>query len=59
MLDAPLNREVAILSRFIALDHEDPADRFLAATAALYELTLITADERLLSGSGYSTLANR
>jgi len=38
--------------------HEDPADRFLAATAEVYELTLVTADERLLRGKGFRTLAN-
>ncbi|HEU4368842.1 MAG TPA: type II toxin-antitoxin system VapC family toxin [Methylomirabilota bacterium] len=59
MHDAPLNREVAIRSRSVRLAHEDPADRFLAATADIYELTLLTADERLLRGKGFRTLANR
>jgi PIN domain nuclease of toxin-antitoxin system len=59
MRDAPLNREVAILSRSIGVSHNDPADRFLAATAAVYDLTLVTADQHLLSGTGYRTLANR
>jgi PIN domain nuclease of toxin-antitoxin system len=57
--DAPLNRQVATMSREIALHHEDPADRFIAATAAIYDLTLVTADERLLRGTGYRKLANR
>jgi len=57
--EAPLNREVAVRSRSVRLDHEDPADRFLAATADVYELTLVTADERLLRGKGFRTLANR
>jgi PIN domain nuclease of toxin-antitoxin system len=59
MRDAPLNREVALRSRAVRLAHEDPADRFLAATAEVYELTLVTADERLLRGKGIRTLANR
>ena len=59
MRDAPLSREVAVRSRSIRLDHEDPADRFLAATADVYELTLVTADDRLLHGKGFRTLANR
>lgn len=59
MQDAPLTREVAIRSRQLRVEHEDPADRFLAATADVYELTLVTADERLLAGKGYRTLANR
>jgi PIN domain nuclease of toxin-antitoxin system len=59
MHEAPLNREVAIRSRSVRLDHEDPADRFLAATADVYELILVTADEHLLRGKGFRTLANR
>jgi PIN domain nuclease of toxin-antitoxin system len=59
MQDAPLTREVAVRSRSVRMDHEDPADRFLAATAEVYELTLVTGDERLLRGKGYRTLANR
>ena len=59
MHDAPLTREVAIRSRSVRIDHEDPADRFLAATADVYELTLVTSDERVLRGKGYRTLANR
>lgn len=59
MQDAPLNREVALRSREVTIEHEDPADRFLAATACVHELTLVTADERLLRGKGFRTLANR
>ncbi len=59
MRDAPVSREVAVRSRSIRLHHEDPADRFLAATADVYELTLVTGDERLLRGKGFRTLANR
>jgi PIN domain nuclease of toxin-antitoxin system len=59
MHEAALTREVAVRSRFVRLEHDDPADRFLAATAEVYELTLVTADERLLRGKGFRTLANR
>jgi PIN domain nuclease of toxin-antitoxin system len=59
LVDAPLNREVALRSRTVRLAHEDPADRFLAATADVYELTLVTADEHLLAGKGFRTMANR
>ncbi|MBI4179676.1 type II toxin-antitoxin system VapC family toxin [bacterium] len=45
--EAPLNIEVALTSRTVDLDHDDPADRFLAATAIVYGLTLVTADDRL------------
>ena len=59
MHDAALTRDVALASRSVRLDHQDPADRFLAATAEVYELTLVTADERLLRGKGFRTHANR
>lgn len=45
--EAPLNREVALVSREVELPHRDPADHFLAATALVYGLTLLTVDERL------------
>ena len=45
--EAALNHEVAIESRKIDLPHQDPADRFIAATAVVYDLTLLTADKRL------------
>ena len=56
--EAPLNHEVAACTRSVTLGHDDPSDRFLAATAAVYDLTLLTSDERLLHGDGYSVLAN-
>jgi len=56
--EAPLIHEVALRSREIQLPHADAADRFLAATAAVYDLTLVTSDERLLAGSGYAVIAN-
>jgi PIN domain nuclease of toxin-antitoxin system len=54
---AHLTHEVAIESRRMALDHQDPGDRFIAATALVYDLTLATVDERLLGGKGYKVLA--
>jgi len=39
--------------------HQDAADRFLAATAKVLDLTLVTADERLLGLGNIRTLANR
>jgi PIN domain nuclease of toxin-antitoxin system len=57
---AALNHEVAIESRKVALPHQDPADRFIAASAVVYGLTLITADAHLISASGnFSVLPNR
>ena len=57
--EAPLNHEVAIQSRTIDLRHQDPVDRFLAATAIVYDLTLVTADERLLVSRTLSSLPNK
>jgi len=54
--EAPLTHEVAFESRRLALESEDPADRFLAATAKVYELTLVTADEHLLASRDVRTL---
>ena len=45
--DAPVNREVALTSLEVKLPHLDPADHFLAATALVYDLTLLTVDGRL------------
>ena len=57
--EALVNHEVAMQSRLIRLPHGDPVDRFLAATAAVYDLTLVTADEGLLRSRECSTLPNR
>jgi len=57
--EAPLTFEVALMSRRLELAHQDPADRFIAASACVHELTLVTADERLLEANGYAVLANR
>jgi PIN domain nuclease of toxin-antitoxin system len=56
MQSALVTHEVAIESRRLGLDHQDPGDRFIAATAVVYGLTLATVDERLLAGKGYKVL---
>ncbi len=56
--EAPLIHEVAMQSRIIDLAHQDPADRFLAATALVYGLTLVTSDKRLLRSQKISSLPN-
>ena len=55
--EAVLNNEIAILSRQIELPHQDPADRFIAATAIFYELTLATVDRNLLNYSLLQTIS--
>jgi len=39
------------------LPHQDPVDRFLVASAIVYDLTLVTADRRLLRSRAVPTLA--
>jgi PIN domain nuclease of toxin-antitoxin system len=56
--EAPLTHEISLAASQIAM-HEDPADRFLVATAQVLDLTLVTADERLLGLGTIRTLANR
>ena len=57
--EAPLTYEVALATEDVILPHLDPIDRFLAASAKVYDLTLVTADENLIRGKGYSVLANQ
>lgn len=59
VIEAPLNNEIAIESRSIVLPHQDPADRFLAATARIYDLTLVTSDARLLGSKSFLSIANK
>lgn len=55
--EAVLNHEISILSREIALPHQDPADRFIAATAIFYKLTLATVDQNLTGFSWLQTIS--
>jgi PIN domain nuclease of toxin-antitoxin system len=58
IFEAPLTHEIALASRRLMF-HADPADRFLAATAQVLDLVLVTADEKLLRLPAIKTLANR
>jgi PIN domain nuclease of toxin-antitoxin system len=59
LTEAPLTVEVALAIGSIDFLHGDPADHFLAATAKVFDLTLVTADEHLLHLPGIRVLANR
>jgi PIN domain nuclease of toxin-antitoxin system len=59
MREAPLTHEIVLTAQELLLQHRDPADRFLAATAEVLGLTLVTADRRLLGLGTIATLANR
>ncbi len=56
--EAPLTHEIVLAAHQLYL-HGDPADRFLAATAQVLNLTLVTADRQLLGLGNIRTLANR
>ncbi len=57
--EAALTHGVALESRRLRLRHRDLADRFLAATAIVYDLTLVTADRRLQRSKEFAVLPNR
>lgn len=57
--EAVVTTEVALELERVRLPHRDPADRFLAATASVYGLTLITADEKLLKARSVPTFSAR
>jgi PIN domain nuclease of toxin-antitoxin system len=54
--EAPLIHEVALLSEELELGHADPVDRFLAASALVDELRLVTMDGRLTASEWLPTL---
>jgi PIN domain nuclease of toxin-antitoxin system len=56
--EAPLTHAVALESRRVTLPHQDPADRFLVATARLLDVALVTADARLLAAGPCKLLPN-
>ena len=58
MKEAPLTWAIARTSVGVELPQRDPADRFLAATAMALDLTLVTADERLIGHESFRALAN-
>ena len=58
MKEALPTHEIMLAARQLPL-HQDPSDRMIAATALVLDLTLITADERLLRLQSIKTLANR
>lgn len=56
VISKPITPEIAVLSRQIALNHQDPADRFIAATAIAHRATLATRDAKLLGHSWLPTI---
>lgn len=58
VLEASLNHEIAIESRRLLRFHEDPADRFLVATARVLDLALVTADRKIIEAGMCPVLAS-
>ncbi|MEW6184940.1 MAG: type II toxin-antitoxin system VapC family toxin [Thermodesulfobacteriota bacterium] len=56
--EASINFQVAKETRSMKLHHNDPADCFIAATALVYNLTLVTADKHLIRSSELTVLPN-
>ena|ERR1700736_2595139 len=57
--EAPLTHEIALAARQLPFSQQDPAHRFLVATAQVLHLTLVTADVDLLGLGDVATLGNR
>ena len=57
--EAPLTFEVALAISSLNLPHNDPADGFIAATAKIFGLTLVTADKELAKLTDIAVLRNR
>ena len=55
--EIPLTMDVVLVSASINLPQRDPADRLIAATAKAFDLTLVTADQRLVECRDINVLA--
>ena len=58
LIEAPVTIDVALASRAIQLQQQDPADRFIAASAKVFGLTLVTADRHLQECPDIQVLPN-
>lgn len=56
--EAPLTHEIVLIAQQFPLPQRDPADRFLAATAQVLDLTLVTADDNMLRLGTIRTMKN-
>jgi PIN domain nuclease of toxin-antitoxin system len=56
--EAPFTHEIVLVAQQLPLPHRDPADRFLAATAQVMDLTLVTSDDLLLGLGTIRTMKN-
>jgi len=56
--EAPFTHDIVLTAEQLPLPHRDPADRFLAATALVMDLTLVTSDDVLLGLGTIRTMKN-
>ena len=56
--EAPLTHEIALASANVEIPSRDPADRFLAATARVLGLTLVTADRAFTEARNVQVMLN-
>ena len=56
--DASLSRDIALETGRFRLPHEDPVDRLLVATARVLDLTLVTADLKIIESGAVRTVGN-
>ena len=56
--EAPLTHEIVLIAQQLPLSQRDPADRFLAATTQVMDLTQVTADDSLLRLGTIRTMKN-
>jgi PIN domain nuclease of toxin-antitoxin system len=59
LIEAPLTVAVTLALPSMKFTHGDPADHLLAATAKVFDLTLVTADEQLSKLGEIDVLMNR
>ena len=56
--EAPFTHEIVLAAQQLPLPLREPADRFLAATAQVMDLTLVTSDDLLLGLGTIRTMKN-
>ena len=56
--EAPFTFDVAEVLAGISLPHSDPADLFLAGSAKVFGLTLVTSDRNLIRAKEISVMEN-
>lgn len=52
LTEIEVDGEIGILSNELDWDQRDPVDRLIVATALTYDLTLVSADEKMLAWNG-------